>query len=357
MMASYRVVMGDGPAVRNHRVERRALDGAPLCAELARLAKRVEREIAGGAVRIDMREAAGDLPLAAGRLVDRGFGRGLNRVVEFSEALPRDCGLERVVDHAAQDQPFHGVGHADEGIAPHTGRAFAVRLSAGRLGRAAVISTAFTRPLHPRSDIVVGRLEGQHHDGDRAIRRARVVGLGRIEDAAVRGIEAGLRDCAHGVCCGREILEAHRATIAECRPVLQAHPRLGDDAENSFRADHDAVRARPRAGARQTAAFNHAPRRNGAQRFDEIVDVGIERGEVAAGARRNPAPERRIFEALREVAQREPMWAKLCFERGAVGAGLDQRGARSLVDLLDLSHLAQVDRDRAPVPIARGPCR
>ena len=44
---------------------------------------------------------------------------------------------------------------------------------------------------------VVGQLERQHHDGDRAVRRARVVGLGRIEDAAVRRIEAGLRDRAH----------------------------------------------------------------------------------------------------------------------------------------------------------------
>ena len=82
MMASDRMVMGDGPAVRNHRVERRALDGAPLCAELARLAECVEREIGRGAVRIDMREAAGDLSLAAGRLADRVFGRGLDRVVE-----------------------------------------------------------------------------------------------------------------------------------------------------------------------------------------------------------------------------------------------------------------------------------
>ena len=60
MIASDRVVMGDGPAIRNHRVERRAFDGAPLCAELARLAECVEREICRGAVGIDMREAAGD---------------------------------------------------------------------------------------------------------------------------------------------------------------------------------------------------------------------------------------------------------------------------------------------------------
>ena len=63
MIASDRVVMGDGPAVRNHRVKRRALNGAPLCPELALLAKRVEREIGRGAVRIGMCEAAGDLPL------------------------------------------------------------------------------------------------------------------------------------------------------------------------------------------------------------------------------------------------------------------------------------------------------
>jgi hypothetical protein len=45
-----------------------------------------------------------------------------------------------------------------------------------------VIGAAFTRALHPRRDIVVGRLNGQHHDGDRAVCRAGVVGLGRIEN-------------------------------------------------------------------------------------------------------------------------------------------------------------------------------
>jgi hypothetical protein len=123
---------------------------------------------------------------------------------------------------------------------------------------------------------MVGRFEGQHHDRDRAVCRTGVVGLGRIEHAAVRGIEAGLRDRTHGAGCGKEILEAQRATIAEYRAVLQAHPRLGDDAENSFRADHHAVRAWARTGAGQAAAFDHASRRDGAQRFDEIVDVRID---------------------------------------------------------------------------------
>ena len=137
-------------------------------------------------------------PLRPVASTDRVLGRGLDRVVECLEALPGDRGLERVVDHAAQDQPLHRVGHADEGVAPHAGRALAMRVGAARLRRAAVIGAAFARALHPRLDVVVGRLEGQHHDGDRAVGRAGVVGLGRIEDAAVRRIEPGLRDRAHG---------------------------------------------------------------------------------------------------------------------------------------------------------------
>jgi hypothetical protein len=40
MIAPDRVVMGDSPAIRDHGVERRALDCEPLRAELARLAER-----------------------------------------------------------------------------------------------------------------------------------------------------------------------------------------------------------------------------------------------------------------------------------------------------------------------------
>jgi hypothetical protein len=52
------------------------------------------------------------------------------------------------------------------------------------------------------------------------------------------------------------------------------------------------------------------------------------------------------------MAQREPVRTKLRFERGAVRATLDQRGARCLVDLLHLAHLSQVDRDRTLMAVA-----
>jgi hypothetical protein len=60
------------------RVIRRAIFGrhfndAPLFAKLTGMAECVEREIARWSVRIDMCEAAGDLPLATGCLADRRF--------------------------------------------------------------------------------------------------------------------------------------------------------------------------------------------------------------------------------------------------------------------------------------------
>src|SRR5262249_57506088 len=100
MMPPDRVVMRDSAAIRNHGVERPALDCEPLRAELARLAKRVDREIGRGAVGIDMREAAGDLTLAASRLKDRVLGHGLDHVMKFFKALPCDRRLERVLHHA-----------------------------------------------------------------------------------------------------------------------------------------------------------------------------------------------------------------------------------------------------------------
>ena len=68
--------------------------------------------------------------------------------------------------------------------------------------------------------------------------------------------------------------------------------------------------------------------RDGAQRFNQVVDVGIKRRKMAAAARRNPSAKRGIFEALRIVAQREAMRAKLRFERGSIGPALDQCRAR-----------------------------
>src|SRR5207249_4993814 len=105
---------------------------------------RMEGEIGRGPVRIDVREPAGDLALLPGRVPDRLLGRRLDAVVEGLEALPGDRRLERIVDDAALDRALARVRHADEGIAPAPGGAFAMRVSgAGLLQLAAVLAAAF----------------------------------------------------------------------------------------------------------------------------------------------------------------------------------------------------------------------
>src|SRR5271165_2081045 len=105
-----------------------------------------------------------------------------------------------------------------------------------------------------------------------------------------------------------EIARTARAAGAEARPVLQPHPRLGDHAEDALRADEQPVRAGPGARAGQPPRLHHPTRRDHAQAFDEIVNMRVEAGEMPARARRDPAAERRVLEALREMPQRQPVW-------------------------------------------------
>src|SRR6185437_173887 len=128
----------------------------------------------------------------------------------------------------------------------------------------------------------------------------------------------GLADGAQRARRGEQILEPHRAAGAEARPILEPHPRLGDDAENAFGADEHSIGARPGARAGQTPRLDAALRGDHREAFDEIVDMGIEAGVMATAARCYPAAERRIFEALREMAQGQAMRLQLRLERGAV---------------------------------------
>jgi hypothetical protein len=50
---------------------------------------------------------------------------------------------------------------------------------------------------HPWPDVMIRRLEGRHHDCHRGVGGAGIEGLSRVEDAAIRRIEPGLRDGAH----------------------------------------------------------------------------------------------------------------------------------------------------------------
>src|SRR5206468_1005539 len=87
-------------------------------------------------------------------------------------------------------------------------------------------------------------------------------------------------------------------------------------------------------------------------RLDEVVDVRVERGEVAAGSGRDPSAQRGELERLGEVPQRQAVRTQLILEGGAEDAGLDARGARSAVDLEHAVEMAEIDGHGAPVDIA-----
>jgi hypothetical protein len=108
---------------------------------------------------------------------------------------------------------------------------------------------------------------------------------------------------------------------------------LGDDAQNAFRAYQQPVWARPGARAREPPCLDDAFWSDDAERFNEIVDVGVEGGEMTAGAGCDPAAERRTLETLREVTKREPMRLELGFQRRPESTGLNAGGARGLVNL------------------------
>ena len=83
-------------------------------------ARRDERVVGRGAVRIHVREAARDHAAAAGVLhggID-GLRHGL---VERVEAIPRASGLERVADDAHRDERALEVRRVEEGLLPDRG--------------------------------------------------------------------------------------------------------------------------------------------------------------------------------------------------------------------------------------------
>src|ERR1700730_15107473 len=168
-------------------------------------------------------------------------------------------------------------------------------------------------------------------------------------------MEAGLRDGAHGARGIEERGETHRCAGAEAWTRLQSHPGARNHAQNSFRADEHAVGTRSGTRSGKSARLYDANRRHDAQAFDEIVDMGMKTGKMAARSRRNPAAKRRKFKTLREVPQRQAMRLELVFQRRTIGAGFDRCSTRYGVHFDDLGEIAQIEGDGSLMPDAVNP--
>ena len=196
---------------------------------------------------------------------------------------------------------------------------------------------------------MVGGLEPQHEKGVPAVGCHRQLRLARVQQTAVGGVKAGLRDRAHAVGRGREAGEAHARGAPLCRAGLNPDPCLCDDPEHTLRPGEHPVRGDPGTRARQAPGLPDADRCDRAHRLDEVLDMRPHGREVAAGACRDPSSEGRELEGLRKMAQREPRLPELPLERGAERSRLDPCGAGDIVDLEHAPELAEIQRERAVV--------
>ena len=183
-----------------------------------------------------------------------------------------------------------------------------------------MLASDLERQLHRGVDRVVGGLEAEDQEVRLAGAGAGHLRLERVEQAAVRGYKPGLRDLAHGPRGGEEVVEldpARGLELGRGRTRTQASaitPRMPSE-PISIRSGRG-----PGARPRQPPALPGPARRDRPHRLDQVVDVGVERREVAAGPGRDPAAQGRVLERLREVAQREAVLAQLLLERRPGGA-------------------------------------
>ena len=264
------------------------------------------REIRSRSIRVDMGETAGHMARQAGGTHDcrlRGCSYG---GVEFLEAVPGDGSLERVVQEAMGDQRLAVIGRPDKGLAPGVGKGIAGLDPSVPVKHGPVVCHAFESAAHPRVYGMIGTLEGKNREVEAAIASAREPGLLGIDQAEIGRIEASLANSADRSSSSGKIGKAQSRRSAVGGPVLQPHPGLGYDPERSFRADHEAIGTRSRTRTRQSTALQNPGRRDHTQAFNEVVDVGVERGVVAAGAGRDPAAEGREGEGLWKMPEREP---------------------------------------------------
>ena len=218
----------------------------------------------------------------------------------------------------AGDQRVAQVGRLQERVAPGALGLAALAAPAGRAPRRRGRRTARAPRASQASSGWSRRLEAEHEQ--RLARPARRRSARPRPGRAGGSSTGGGRDWASARTAAAPSLEAveqHAGRGLEARALLHAHPGLGDHAEHALRADQHPVRARPGARAGQPAALPDARRRERAHRLDEVVDVRVQRGEVAARAGGDPAAERRVLERLREVAQRQAVLAQLVLEARA----------------------------------------
>src|SRR5438477_1686058 len=199
VVAADGVVMGDGPAAVDHDVRGGPLYLRPLLELPADASRGEDREVRRRSIRIYVREAACDHPVATD-IIDRRFGPLHDRSMERLEAVPGDRALERFGQHSSGHHhvaqirgPEECLAPAADGIPAARGAAAGVPIArASALGTAAMLRAALKRGGHPRLDVALRRFEPQHEQSVSAVTGAGDRHLDGVQQPAVRRVQSGL---------------------------------------------------------------------------------------------------------------------------------------------------------------------
>ena len=249
--------------------------------------------------------------------------------MEGREAIPGDRGLERLGQHSDGYEHVAQVRSAQERLAPAADR------FAGRRRRAAptippwsaqhssalVIerSTSCSADSNPSTSSACEPSPAPVTSASRASIRRQLVGY-RPDCESARTASAPAHEARRSAPAVEARWTGRRRTLTHASVIIPSVP----SEPISIRSGETPA---PEPGSRRDS---HTPAgRERPHRLDQVVDVGVERGEVAAGAGGDPAAERRELKRLREVAQGEPVRAELLLEARAGGAGLDPRRQRT----------------------------
>ena len=251
------------------------------------------------------------------------------------EAAPRQRGLERVHRDAVVEQPVAQVRRAEAIAAPGAAGRAAERHAAVPRGRSRACAAARrdalraarrprrrrrarcalrrSRSVRASASARRGRIEAARRIAPQCLRQ---LGLGCVGEPHHRDVDAlarrrrarrrrRRRSCGRA-CRGRRARPAHRARAAVASTITPSMP--SEPSTSSFRSG-------PAGGTRYGERANHTFRCHHAHRDQQVVDGAVAVRALAAGARRDPAAERRVLEGLREVAEREPVRPQRGFER------------------------------------------
>ena len=171
--------------------------------------------------------------------------------------------------------------------------------------------------------------------------------LAGVDQPAGCGTQAGLGEGAHRLEARAEVRRGVRRGPANGGSRLHPDPGFGDDAEGPFTAEQHPVRARPRTRAGQPTRVPRPRRGDGANVFDEVVDVRRTGGEVSGRTGDNPPTHRRSLERLRIEASRQSVVLQLFLELWAGGACAHPRRTGGGIDLDDPAEVLEVEADHA----------